>query len=372
MQIGQSRPAVADVIDTHRAEIERRWLEQVKAHIGNRPIEITQLRNAMPDYLCRLAAVLRSDQPLAPEATAMWVDIARHHAVTRVQLGFDIEQLVHEFVVLRRVLFEVLRAAGALGDPASTDNIVEIIEAAIAKSVKSYVESRDAQLQRQQATHVGFLVHEFKNPISAAQLALEQLERTKREQTRPLLRERIKRSLSRLHELVAKVLLLERLEGTTVEYRPTEVRIAEMLDDVLAPVRELAAAKRVDLSVDVDSSITLRADRTLIASAAQNLVENAVKYTDAGHVEVRAEVGDEDVTLHVFDQCGGLEEDQISRLFEPFRRGHPNKPGTGLGLAIARHAVEAQGGQIGADSKRGAGCHFWIRLPKDGRRAAGQ
>jgi signal transduction histidine kinase len=104
----------------------------------------------------------------------------------------------------------------------------------------------------------------------------------------------------------------------------------------------------------------------LTASAVQNLVDNAVKFTDHGEVTFVVEPRDGDVVFHVRDSCAGIDEDDLRLIFEPFRRGHSGKAGTGLGLAIARHAVESQGGTIHVESTPGVGCHFWFILPKEG------
>jgi signal transduction histidine kinase len=119
----------------------------------------------------------------------------------------------------------------------------------------------------------------------------------------------------------------------------------------------------VQLVVDEGPDCTLTLDRNLTCSAIQNLVDNAVKYTDDGHVDVVVEDQSERWSVHVRDTGPGLSPGELRTIFEPFRRGATSKQGTGLGLAIARRAIEAQGGTIHAESTN-AGSHFWITLPK--------
>jgi signal transduction histidine kinase len=71
-----------------------------------------------------------------------------------------------------------------------------------------------------------------------------------------------------------------------------------------------------------------------------------------------------DLVVDVRDTCQGLSPEELKTIFEPFRRGRTHQAGTGLGLAIARRAVEAQGGNITAESSGTSGCHFQIRLPR--------
>jgi signal transduction histidine kinase len=124
-----------------------------------------------------------------------------------------------------------------------------------------------------------------------------------------------------------------------------------------------AARKGIGLGVHYDPAVSLRLDAALTVSALQNLVDNAVKYTDGGFVDVSVETIANGIQIHVRDTCPGISREELSTIFEPFRRGSSTKPGSGLGLAIARHAIEAQGGTIGAESDREDGCHFWIMLP---------
>jgi signal transduction histidine kinase len=73
------------------------------------------------------------------------------------------------------------------------------------------------------------------------------------------------------------------------------------------------------------------------------------------------------------DTCIGISPEELKTIFEPFKRGAAGRlssSGTGLGLAIARRAVRAQGGDMGAESPGHSGCHFWLSLPKQARRAS--
>ena len=106
----QERNALADLIAARAVEIERRWLQTILADLKGKDVSPTELRDGMPDYLRRVAEVLRTSDGVANLGEAAWADVAREHAITRVRLGFDVDELLHEFVVLRRVLFDVLQS----------------------------------------------------------------------------------------------------------------------------------------------------------------------------------------------------------------------------------------------------------------------
>ncbi|HEY3962321.1 MAG TPA: RsbRD N-terminal domain-containing protein, partial [Gaiellaceae bacterium] len=81
---------------------------------GGREVDESQLRDAMPDYLARIADALRESADGVVRTDAAWADVAREHGAMRVQLGFDLEELLGEFVILRRVVLGVLREEGCL------------------------------------------------------------------------------------------------------------------------------------------------------------------------------------------------------------------------------------------------------------------
>lgn len=356
---------LGEAIDRHRPEIERRWLERVQRDICNDPsVEESQLRDAIPDYLVALVELLqrRRGERLDLTAHEAWSTVAREHGVARVQIGFDIDQLVHEFILLRHTIRDI--AVADLQDDRGADAVLaDILDAAIAAAVRAYVEARDYQARREQAKHIGFLIHELRNPLGAGMLAAAELRHTA-----PTSQQRhlgvVERSLRRLNELIDGVLLNEKLEADEADIRPVELEFERLLDQALEGARAEANRKGLGFRVKCDSAIRVRLDPRLTSSAIQNVADNAVKYTDSGEVEVSVDDVDDEIVLHVRDNCQGLSDEELRTIFEPFRRGRTGKAGTGLGLAIARNAVEAQGGHIDAESSGPHGCHFWITLPK--------
>ena len=184
---GSIRERLRRIIEQRTEEIERRWLDRVQRDIVKQPgVELTLLRDGMPDYLLELTKALGNGaEPLDHRAESAWAHVARDHGITRVRLGFDISQLVHEFIVLRRTIEEVVREE----DPslASADVLAEMLEAAVLVAVQAYVDARDFETRRAQAANVGFLTHELRHPLAAASLAAARLKQhASPEQERPL------------------------------------------------------------------------------------------------------------------------------------------------------------------------------------------
>ncbi len=357
---------LARVIDQQRGEIERRWLTRVQEKVVKTPgVEPTALRDGMPDYLNALVRLLAGDAdlPVEQRSREAWTRVAGEHGVTRVRLGFDISQLIQEFIILRQVIREVAAEQG-LDAQAANSILADILDAAIMVSVQAYVDARDFQTRAAQAQNIGFLTHELSNPLQSATLAATRLRALAQpQQARPL--DALDRSHEQLKQMIQSVLLTQKLESGHVAANRREVVLAPVLDAALESARAAAERKGLQFRVQpVDPRLKAWLDPDLTRSALQNLADNATKYTSAGHVDIAVEDRPDQLLIHVRDSCHGLSPEELRTIFEPFRRGRTTQQGTGLGLAIARRAVEAQGGKIGAESPDPDGCHFWISLPK--------
>jgi signal transduction histidine kinase len=363
------RERLGRIIEQRAEDIERRWLERIQRDVVKHPgVEPTLLRDGMPDYLLELTNVLgEGEDPLEHRAESAWGRVARDHGITRVRIGFDIGQLVHEFIVLRRTIQDVVREE----DPAlaSADSLLaDVLEAAVAVAVQAYVDARDFESRRSQAANVGFLTHELRHPLTAASLAAARLRRqASPEQEHSI--DILDRGLRRLSELIDGVLLTEKLEAGEITIAPTDTTLGQLMEPV-ETLRAPAEQKGVRFRTMYDPDLEMTVDVDLTRSVLQNLAENAVKYTDDGEVEIAVTDAGDDVVVHVRDTCKGLSPEELRTIFEPFKRGRTEKTGTGLGLAIARRAVEAQGGSIHAESPGPSGCHFSVRLPRHARRQA--
>ncbi len=366
-QYADTRRMLADTIDRRADDIERRWLERVQKDIvaTGREIPPTELRDGIGEYLARIARAIRGGGSIAGGGSAAWSDVAREHAVTRVRLGFDIGQLVHEFILLRRILFDVTQEESLTANALQSEWLADLIEAAIATAVKSYVESRDAADRRIRSEHIGFLTHELRNPLTTATMAATRLRRKAEipEAHKDTL-DMLDRGLNRVRSMIDGILLTERLEAREMECRPVDITFGHLMAEATRAAEFEAKNKGIAFTTRYDAAMEIHVDPTLALSALQNVIDNAVKFTDRGHVHVVGDDGPSEVLVHVYDNCDGLAPEALNTIFEPFKRAHSGKAGTGLGLAIARRAVEAQGGRIGADSSVGHGCHFWLAFPK--------
>lgn len=356
------RDQLADLIERRAQDIVERWLDKVRADANAARVPITDLQDGISDYLDRLVQLLRGSKSLEGAGISAWSDVAREHALTRVRLGFDIVELFHELLVLRRVTLEILREENLLNTDLM-DKVLQLIDGATMSSLRSYIDFHEFTARRMEAEHIGFLTHELKNPLGAVVMAMEQLRSEELSPTQRRLCQICDRNVDRIRHMIDEVLLTERLQVGEMESEPVEITLGELIGDAVEVFKQAAKDKHIELKATFDPALALRADPKLTLSATENLLDNAIKYTDNGEVTFEVEEQDNDVLFHVRDHCAGLSPEELRVIFEPFKRAHARKPGSGLGLAIARKAIETQGGTIHAESSAN-GCHFWFRLPR--------
>jgi two-component system, OmpR family, phosphate regulon sensor histidine kinase PhoR len=360
----QAQIAMAEVLQRRREEIVRRWLECLERELGPCGLDQSQLRDAIPDYLVKIAEMLQAGASPQTDGGEMWAGIAQAHGVARVEQGFDIRDLMREFVLLRLVIVEVAREE-KISFEAIFELITESIEDAIEQSVAAYVSSRDEQARHTEARHVAFLTHELRSPLGTAMLAMSQLcHHGAIAPEHERLAQIVTRSHLRLRDLIEGVLTLERGRAGELSAKAVPTNVGQLIAEAVQQVTPAAESKGLAIEADYDDDLVVALDPRLTASAIQNLIDNAVKYSDTGRVRVWLESGESDVSVHVCDSCGGVSREDLDMMFTPFRRGRHQRPGTGsgLGLAITREAVEAQGGSVEVEPIEGA-CHFWLRLP---------
>jgi signal transduction histidine kinase/ActR/RegA family two-component response regulator len=179
----------------------------------------------------------------------------------------------------------------------------------------------------------------------------------------------IRRSGETLTSLLNDILDLSKIEAGQVELETIEFDLEDVLRDGVAPFAAAAAAKGLSLGVHLeeDAAGVYRGDPTRLRQVVHNLVSNAVKFTESGSVQVRAERRLDMLVLSVADTGDGFDSEKAQKLFSKFvqldastTRRHG---GSGLGLAICRDLCALMGGAIGAESTPGSGSTFTVILP---------
>jgi signal transduction histidine kinase len=242
------------------------------------------------------------------------------------------------------------------------------LDNAIADAVTEFSFQRDAVIAHEHSADLnerhGMLMHELRNALSSATLAVSALESGSLSiagATGAVL----KRSHASMVKLVDSSLAEVRIKGTLPEPHqifPLALFIAEARDaaDLDAKTRECAFTVS-----EVDPLLGVEGNRDLLLAALANLLQNAFKFTHP-HTEVtlNAYAHGDRILIDVKDNCGGLPSGDTEKMFTPFTQRGEDKTGLGLGLSIARQSVVAEGGILSVANMPGTGCTFTISLPR--------
>ena len=174
-------------------------------------------------------------------------------------------------------------------------------------------------------------------------------------------------SAKHLLQLVSALLDYHKLESGKAERHEVSFAPAVLISECVAQMQPLAMEKKLKLATDVQvtESTLCRSDAFRIKQIVNNLVGNAIKYTDKGEVRVGVSIANRQLCISVKDTGCGMTPDELQTVFNAFTRlpGAQGKEGVGLGLTITREIVTLLGGEINVQSTKGKGSTFTVSLP---------
>jgi signal transduction histidine kinase len=364
-------------LSNNREELIARCKLKV-AQRASRVATPTQLANGVPMFLDQLTRTLAAEyDDDAAESTAISgpsggdalalseIGVsATAHGKELLSLGYTVDQVVHDYGDLCQAITDLAfeRDAPFTVDEFRTLN--RCLDNAIADAVTEFSFQRDVMLSVHQLAserqRMGFLVHELRNALGTATLAVRALELGNMAvggATGAVL----KRSLSTLGLLISRATAEVRGEGA--DQRQT-FAVATFIADVELAARLDPNLKGAILDVRVvDPLLAVHANRELLHAALANLLQNAFKFTRKNSlVTLDAYAFGEHVLIDVEDHCGGLPPGMAARMFVPFQANDDSRAGLGLGLSIARQSIEADHGTLTVRSVPKSGCVFTIAL----------
>lgn len=224
----------------------------------------------------------------------------------------------------------------------------------------------ERRLTRAHQELIANLSHDLRTPLASLTLLAETLNGAARddpEATR-LFAGRIAAEADRLHNLVAGILDLARLQAGAERAQLVDLEVRELVDRVVRELQPQAESRRVSVLAS-GGPVRARGDRDRLARAVANVLDNAIKFSHHdGRVEVLVERDEIGPRITVRDSGRGISAATMARIFDRFYSGDRSRtrPGGGLGLSIAKEAVELQGGEIAVDSTPGEGTQVELRL----------
>ncbi len=233
--------------------------------------------------------------------------------------------------------------------------------------------TREAQVEKMKSTFLAIVSHELRTPLNAILGYAEMLKEAiygPINEKQASVSVRIMTNTQRLLSIVSDLLDQSQIEAgkLTIQMRP--FRPAELLENVHAVMDKIAASKGVILASEIAPRLPeeINGDPARLQQILVNLVNNAVKFTDQGTVNVRLFRPKENYWgMEVLDNGQGITEEELPHIFDAFRQAESaiirEHGGFGLGLSIVKNLVDLMGGTITVKSKVGVGSTFTITLP---------
>lgn len=370
-----------EFLANNRNELVTRCIDKV-AKRPKRNATAKQLANGVPMFLDQLKRTLEAEHSgesgdsakisgasggEGSEVSEMGLSAALH-GKELLRLGYTVDQVVHDYGDLCQAITDLAFERDA---PFSIDEFRTLnrcLDNAIADAVMEFSFQRDTAIAKAQSfdmnERVGFLMHELRNSLHAAKLAVAAIESGNLGMigaTGSVL----KRSLTAMSGLIDSSLSEVRIDGNPRE--PARLfSLADFIRDAAEAAQLDAKARGCPFVVTaVDPLLGLDANRDLLLAALANLLHNAFKFTHHHtQVTLNAYASGDRILIDVSDNCGGLPPGNAEKMFAPFTQHSNDKSGIGLGLSIARQSVIADGGVLTVKDIPGIGCTFTISLPR--------
>jgi len=213
--------------------------------------------------------------------------------------------------------------------------------------------------------------HELKTPLTVMNSFVQLLQSEKIGKINDKQKEILKtvnNDVSRLKDLITKIFDLSRLEEGKAEIKLEQTNIKEIIKNELKLIKPIANKKGIKIKVNMQKTPkTVKTDGYWIRQILSNLLNNSIKFTKKGYIQISSYTQDKKIIIKVKDTGIGISKDNLTKIFTKFFQAQPTETreylGTGLGLNISQQAIELLGGKISVESKKGKGTTFTFTIP---------
>lgn len=370
MSNGSALRTLATLIIEEREPLLVRWRAQVRELPSAAHLDTATLNDHIPYLLDELATALRqrSDETIAD---ALLEGTPPEHGVQRFHDGFEIEEVVAEYNILRGCLHDLGDAAGLTFQGAPFHIMNRVFDSAIGLAVQAYATQRLLEVQQRRQEHLTFVAHDLRTPLTAISLAVHYLERVlpdaqPADATARMLKT-LRRNVQTLQALVSQVVTANSTgdPNVPIEIVRRQLDLWPLVEGLIDDLQPVSGTGNTRLVNEVPEDTAIYADAELLRRVLQNLLSNAITYTPRGEVVVGARVDDErnGTLCWVSDNGAGIPADKIELVFDKFETDRERQGGVGLGLAIVKQYVEAHGGEVTVESTLGNGSLFRVFFP---------
>lgn len=383
---------VANELNRRADALAREWIDGIERTQRQHPpkaVLVAELREHIPALVRGIVEYMRTPDDASHTKV---VEKLRLHADRRRAVGYDIHELLTDFEVLSRLVFNAFtETVGRFAGPAAAREVAQLAarlrEALMEITSDAVGMYRNAELEQRRilskklSDFARTMTHELKNPLGAAQSGVQMLQDVDVVMTaddRDRFTQLVLRNLVRMQDLMQDIRALVSADGTEREER--WARLDQLIARVLSELQPQAAARGVGLEIE-GSLPHATVDASRLDIALVNLVGNAIKYSDAtkAHRYVRvsaSEAGDGAAPrawrIEIRDNGLGIPASAHSSVFKKHFRAHPKvAEGTGFGLAIVSELVKSAGGRVWFESEEKRGSTFYVEVPDGGDRRTG-
>jgi signal transduction histidine kinase len=256
--------------------------------------------------------------------------------------------------------------------PMSGPSELAEVSAELRRTHERLAESREREraLESSRRELVAWVSHDLRTPLAGLRAMTEALEDDLVDDP-DRYHAQMRAEVDRMTRMVDDLFELSRIHSGALRLTLEQVSLGDVISDALAGADPVARARGVRLGGAVDDGALVLADAGELSRVVTNLLMNAIRHTPTdGAVEVSGRVTGDGVEVTVRDECGGIPDEDLARVFDVAWRGsHARTPephvvsaGAGLGLAIVRGIVEAHRGSVDV-ANEAPGCRFLVRLP---------
>jgi len=230
--------------------------------------------------------------------------------------------------------------------------------------------TQDKELEELRDGFLRTVTHELRTPLTSIMGFLELVKGSKgisatnKEWVSISLKE-----ASNLKALIDDLLDLSQIKAGRIRIHLEQINVSNMLTSIMQIFAPMAVEKNLDLQLSaIDPELVVMGDSTKLRRVLVNLISNAMKFTEDGHIRLDCTLEEERVVFSVTDTGIGIKEDETAVIFEKFRQVDYSSTrqfeGIGLGLSIVKQLVEMHGGEVWVDSVYGRGTSFYFSIPK--------
>jgi PAS domain S-box-containing protein len=212
--------------------------------------------------------------------------------------------------------------------------------------------------------------HELRTPLTSVIGYTELMLDEKLTEKQRHMTEIVFRNSKRLSRLIKGLLDSQLIESRNLKLDWEIVIVNEIIAVVVEDMKNMAVAKNILLTINLTDSLVIEGDIERLTQVFSNLLDNAIKFTITGEINIRGEMDKQNAHIQISDTGIGIPQDRLEKIFDQFYQVDSSNErkygGTGLGLWISKSIIEAHGGKIWAESKN-SGSTFHILLPKSVR-----